>query len=393
MERALVLAAAHKAALGEEREATALLQEGELRSTAPPVLDSRPSPPLSSRPHSARPSPLSPPRASLGSQLPKAAPEVKAQQETNQPLPANDAGKQDNDVMVSLMATAPSDLEATETMRRSSSTRAWRRVLTTRSTSNQVPPTSTVASSKAPAPTKKPLTGTEVLQEIRAEWAEITSKGSSKPPKYGYLRRETATELAVFGRGLEALDKPEYHQNVRSLCFHYIIIENISKDMELLLRFQSLSALRFSRNLIHRISQLLPLQKLHYVKSLSVDENPVCENRSALRLHLIHMLPNISILNGIEVTTSERQAAARLLEPFSRAALKYLSGAPFASPPESQVEEEAEITRGLLATACTGDRWVSALHEHFEDVLRELIGEARQDLLVFDRGVSPASGL
>ena len=50
------------------------------------------------------------------------------------------------------------------------------------------------------------MTSEEVLQAIRLQW-ELVLQGKVAMTRHGYVRREHAAELSIFGRGLDALDK------------------------------------------------------------------------------------------------------------------------------------------------------------------------------------------
>lgn len=56
---------------------------------------------------------------------------------------------------------------------------------------------------------RKALSGAEVLQEIRVQWAQALSDGASAPStRYGYVRRERPTELATPSPLVHASAKP-----------------------------------------------------------------------------------------------------------------------------------------------------------------------------------------
>ena len=52
------------------------------------------------------------------------------------------------------------------------------------------------------------MTSEEVLQAIRLQW-EAVVQGKATMTRHGYVRREHAAELSIWGRGLDALDKAE----------------------------------------------------------------------------------------------------------------------------------------------------------------------------------------
>ena len=151
---------------------------------------------------------------------------------------------------------------------------------------------------------KKALSGQEVLCEIKSQWTEGVAAavaGSSAAPstRYGYVRRERATELAIYGRGLDALDKPEYQNTVTSVQLSYIIVEAVLRDVSRLSKFHGLASLTFSHNQISNFTQLHALRQLPTMQHLTIVDNPICELRStvncrhpppctSLTLHTLH---------------------------------------------------------------------------------------------------------
>ena len=51
--------------------------------------------------------------------------------------------------------------------------------------------------------------------------------GVTPVTRYGYVKREEAFELFIYGRGLDAIDKAEYQTVVSSIHFLFVTVESI----------------------------------------------------------------------------------------------------------------------------------------------------------------------
>merc|ERR1719409_363139 len=73
----------------------------------------------------------------------------------------------------------------------------------------------------------KPMSRMEVLPEICRQW-NLAEK-EERPPqiRYGYVKREESSELFIYGRGLDALDKVEYHVSVCAVNFNFVLVKSI----------------------------------------------------------------------------------------------------------------------------------------------------------------------
>ncbi|CAE8600094.1 unnamed protein product, partial [Polarella glacialis] len=232
----------------------------------------------------------------------------------------------------------------------------------------------------------KALTSEQVLREIKAQWQELVLPGKMATTRHGYVKRERVTELAIYGRGMDALDKLEYQSVVTSLQFHYVTIEVLLQDMGRLLKFRELSSLTLFRNQIQQPAQLLPLSMLPRLRSLSVEENPVCEGRRNLRVSLLRLLPGLREINGSKVEDSERVFASQLRA--GELASKEKSAAPDVRQ-DGNMGDFASMVGSLISHACSVDEKISAVHDHFEDAVRAAIREAWDDVLALE-GAAPA---
>lgn len=232
---------------------------------------------------------------------------------------------------------------------------------------------------------QKLLSSHDVLREIRTQWEQAIAAGRTPVIRYGYVRREQPHELAVYGRGLEALDKPEYQSVITSIHFNFITMVSVLQDMPRLLKFSGLKSLSFSQNQLTGLSQLEALQQVPGLTSLCISDNPICETRSALRIQAIRLLPGLRSFNGREVTVAERDSATKVFEPFER-----LVGIDNIAPARHQRRKDcgpsqiAKLVGDLTAHACTVDDKIREVHVNFEAVMRDAIREAWDDVLALE---------
>eukprot|EP00933_Yihiella_yeosuensis_P014564 TRINITY_DN13012_c1_g1_i1.p1 TRINITY_DN13012_c1_g1~~TRINITY_DN13012_c1_g1_i1.p1 ORF type:complete len:884 (+),score=159.60 TRINITY_DN13012_c1_g1_i1:180-2831(+) len=244
---------------------------------------------------------------------------------------------------------------------------------------------------KVTAGSSKALTSVEVMKEIKTQWMQLVLGGHAATTRHGYVKRERITELAIYGRGLEALDKPEYQGVVTSLHFYYITIDVLLNEMTRISRFRELTTLTFKRNEIVRPQQLAALATLKNLQNLVVEENPINEGRPNLRANILQLLPKLRDINGTKVDCFERVD----VEKFSQEPLDDEGLACFATSSEnyvsnrseSQADEINSMLMSLVAHSCAVDDRIAAVNQYFQDVVKDAISEAWDDVIAMERSL------
>lgn len=240
-------------------------------------------------------------------------------------------------------------------------------------------------SAEIPKDGKASMTSEEVLQAIEIQWQEVL-KGHTLMTRHGYVKREHARELSIFGRGLDALDKPEYQSAVTSIHFHFVLIEVLANEILRLGKFKDLNSITFVQNQIRSPSELEPFRKMARLKTITIKDNPVCFGRVNLRVNILRWLPQLRKINGHDVLDFERVEASRL-----NSLRVALPSAPRAKVVEDELVEDT--VDSLMNQACAADRQCSIAHSHFEDVIRDAIREVWLDLNTQRSGVAPVMPL
>ncbi|CAJ1455699.1 unnamed protein product [Effrenium voratum] len=225
------------------------------------------------------------------------------------------------------------------------------------------------------------MTSDEVLQAIKEQWADVLKK-QCLMTRHGYVKRGQASELSIFGRGLDALEKIEYQTAVTSICFQYIMIGVLVNEVARLAKFQDLSSITFVQNEITSPQQLEAFQRLR-LRSLTIKDNPICRGRANLRVNILRWLPQLRKIDELEVQDYERVEAQNL-----RDALPVVA----AESPTNRKDTE-DMVQQLLSHACEVDSRISAAHLHFEHAVEQAIREVWLDLHTERHGTSPAMPL
>eukprot|EP00811_Abedinium_folium_P030388 NODE_4864_length_1837_cov_7.190643.p1 GENE.NODE_4864_length_1837_cov_7.190643~~NODE_4864_length_1837_cov_7.190643.p1 ORF type:complete len:609 (+),score=133.86 NODE_4864_length_1837_cov_7.190643:118-1827(+) len=230
----------------------------------------------------------------------------------------------------------------------------------------------------------KAMSGRDVLQDIQAQWMMAISGGEVPSTRFGYVRRTTPEEINVYGRGLVALGKAEYHCVVSSIRFQFITAKAVMKSVPRLQRFHALRSLTFCQNDITSFAQLEELWQLPQIAHLTVMDNPLNETRRALRANALRILPGLCTFNGHEISNAERVLVRQILKPMDR-----LAPPPRSPSPKRQAERRRgpdlgskqlqSLVDGLVARACAADSRVCSLHINWDDAMRGLIREVLRD--------------
>ncbi|CAK9016030.1 unnamed protein product, partial [Durusdinium trenchii] len=229
---------------------------------------------------------------------------------------------------------------------------------------------------------KASMTSDEVLQAIKAQWQEVLC-GHALMTRHGYVKREHAKELSIFGRGLDALEKVEYQSTVTNIHFHYILVGALANEMVRLTKFKDLNSITFVHNQIQSPKELEPFRKLTRLRNVAIKDNPLCSGRASFRVSILRWLPQLRKIDGHDIEDFERVEASNL-----RASLP----SPAATSRENTEDGSCEAIDMMMKRACQVDHQISMAHLHFDDVVRDAIREVWLDLHSERVGVTATTG-
>ena len=168
------------------------------------------------------------------------------------------------------------------------------------------------------------------INKIRAEWEKeyqfIVSNGFNgyntkkiKETKMQLCHVEIEGEhtLNLYGNAIEVLTYEELYNDITTMqieFFNYDILFQ-SKNIGKILKFKNLSRLIFINTNLHSFYQLLKLEEIPKLESITIKENEIC-NSGLLYYFLIYRLQNIKYFNDVEITNKDILISKQLFEPF-----------------------------------------------------------------------------
>eukprot|EP00698_Gefionella_okellyi_P025095 TRINITY_DN9076_c0_g1_i1.p1 TRINITY_DN9076_c0_g1~~TRINITY_DN9076_c0_g1_i1.p1 ORF type:complete len:780 (-),score=174.04 TRINITY_DN9076_c0_g1_i1:157-2496(-) len=136
--------------------------------------------------------------------------------------------------------------------------------------------------------------------------------GALSPEDAAAVRRRGHWEidgetLYVYGSVVDALDTKS-NMMLPSVSFQYVDVEKVVAALPKLKRMPNFSTLSFAHNGITALNQLNRLGSLKGLQSLTIQNNPITSS-VMFRPYCIFKLHSLRRLNGVEVTSEERDAA------------------------------------------------------------------------------------
>ena len=106
------------------------------------------------------------------------------------------------------------------------------------------------------------------------------------------------------------LNNQEFQKTVVQISFQYVRFDSIisPSNISKLKRFVNLKKLLFQDNNIYSFIQISKLEALQSLTSLSIESNEVSDT-VLLRTFIVYRFPNVTEINGDQVTDSDKQKA------------------------------------------------------------------------------------
>jgi leucine-rich repeat-containing protein 49 len=190
-------------------------------------------------------------------------------------------------------------------------------------------------SSKPPAKVEDPVIATEsliavILQEWKIEMERVRAKGLNTVRRRkealnecavqsGHAEIEGDNTLYIYGNALEVLAKSEFQETVSKIFCQYIRFEQVVNNGSIhhLKGFKHLTKCVFSDNNLHSFIKLSKLESLSTLSSLVIENNDVI-NTVLCRSYIVYRFPNLTEINNIKVTETDKTKARQQFQNFDR---------------------------------------------------------------------------
>lgn len=120
------------------------------------------------------------------------------------------------------------------------------------------------------------------------------------------MKREDVESLMLVGLDIDAIEGLERAKSLRRLY----LSRNKLASMKGLQGLTSLETLHLEDNRISTFLDLLPLRSLPALRKLALERNPICKSEGFELGMLAALLPQITSVNGLNVTASFREDSA-----------------------------------------------------------------------------------
>eukprot|EP00826_Nyctotherus_ovalis_P027626 TRINITY_DN2160_c0_g1_i19.p1 TRINITY_DN2160_c0_g1~~TRINITY_DN2160_c0_g1_i19.p1 ORF type:complete len:515 (+),score=140.64 TRINITY_DN2160_c0_g1_i19:473-2017(+) len=167
-----------------------------------------------------------------------------------------------------------------------------------------------------------------IAQEWRLEVERVKGRlaaGRKKDAKEsmvqsGHAEIEEDTVLSIYGNALEVLQKEEFQKSVEQISFQYMLFDTIAEASVLnkLKKFQKLSRLNFSHNLLSSFLQISKLECLPHITSLTIDHNDLAKT-VLFKSFIVYRFTEITSINGENVSEIDRQLCRKQFQKFDKA--------------------------------------------------------------------------
>ena len=168
------------------------------------------------------------------------------------------------------------------------------------------------------------------INKIKAEWEMeyqyIVSNGFNgyntkkiKDTKMQLCHVEIEGEhtLNLYGNAIEVLTYEELYNDITTMQIEYFNYDILfqSKNIGKILKFKNLSRLILANTNLHSFYQLLKLEEIPKLESITIKENEIC-NSGLLNYFLIYRLQNIKYFNDVEITNKDILISKQIFESF-----------------------------------------------------------------------------
>lgn len=216
----------------------------------------------------------------------------------------------------------------------------------------------------------------------------------------GHAEIEGDSLLFIYGNALEILANSEFQGTVEQIFFQYVRFDLIVQHgcISKLKKFSKLKKLIFSDNNINSFLEFSKLECLPTLTSLSVENNDVCHT-VLCRSFIVYRFPNITEINGIEVSDTDRSKARQQYQNFDK--ILYIPNQlvssmqkPAIDPEDRDAQKNYRISSkkhyeyaqsfvgNIISHAITVENKIKILNERWADLVFDIVKQTARELSV-----------
>jgi len=171
------------------------------------------------------------------------------------------------------------------------------------------------------------ITQEKLLSVIAQEWklelerlksANGRKRISESMIQSGHAEIEEDTILSIYGNALEVLQKEEFQKSVEQINFQYILFDSITDNLSFLKKFQKLTRITLSYNLLTSFLQISKLECLPHITSFVIDHNDIAKT-ALFKSYIVYRFVGINSINGEPISEVDRQLCRKQFQKFDKA--------------------------------------------------------------------------
>jgi hypothetical protein len=184
----------------------------------------------------------------------------------------------------------------------------------------------------------------------------------------GHVELDGDNLLIIYGNALEVLSTHKtLYEYIDTIHFEYFNIDliTVSKLVETLKSFVKLKKLIFSHNNVHSFYQLIKLEDITLLESITITNNEIA-SATLLKFFLIYRIQNLKYFNGVEIAKEDVDYAKRIFEFFDKCISDHES---------IKTKTTTKITESSLDQSNKKEHFYEYVKVNINDAIDELIEE------------------
>lgn len=193
---------------------------------------------------------------------------------------------------------------------------------------------------------------------------------------------ESNNRLNIYGNALEVLNEyKEFFDGIDTILFQYFNFDLVTdvKIFNKLKTFKNLKNLIFSDNNLHSVYQLIKLEELYYIESITIFNNEIT-SANLIKYFLIYRFQNLKFYNNILINESDIQMAKKLFGYFDHCISQHenVYGEERITSEENKIPQKSISGLDIIENLKIKSEFFEYIKDNLADVLVELIEESIQ---------------